>query len=200
MQNETQKCIECDETKNISIMFNLEDSWICDACVRDHNCFGAFDRYRVDEDADYEDFIPLATCMTLDRWSLNGMEDNYMSNEGWGYVGRFGKYLFFHDDRGFRSFEEYPDEARAEAEFDRLYAQGWGAQEDDAYIEGTHVSFAGKPLNVWGRGRWGHPIVRGEGIDQRRCIARVRLEAMKTGYYPNLWLVSDRGNLSLISY
>jgi hypothetical protein len=200
MQSENQQCIECEETKNISIMFNLEDSWICDACVRNNNGFGAFGQYKVDDDADYEDFIPLATCLILDRWSMNGMEDDYMSNEGWGYVGRFGKYLFYHDDQGFKSFEEYPDDARAQAEFDRLYKDGWGASENDAYIEGRNVSFDGKPLDVWGRGKWGHPVVPWRGVDERRCIARVRLEAMKTGYYPNLWIVSDHGNLTLVSY
>ena len=177
-------------------MHSLEGTYICPSCIEDHDGPGKFEAYHDPED--------LAKVQIIYHWMLDGMEDDQMWNEGWGYCGRFGQFLLMVDDRGFVTYEEYNDKADAENSFQSLWEDGWGANESDAFIGHErgewYVSFDGEPLQVWGRGTHGHPLTRNEGIDQRRCIARVRLEAMKTGYYPPLWYQSDHGNLSLLRY
>lgn len=137
-----------------------------------------------------------AAALVLYEWDMNGSADDFMSSEGWGYCAQFGRWLLVNDDRGFVSAHEYADVAKATAEFAEWYAEGWGADESDAYVshEGygrVHVSFDGKSLDVWAPRHT-------DGITERRALARVRLEMMRTGYYPNVWLVNERGTLSLV--
>jgi len=174
----------------------MEDSYCCSQCVADNDGPGKFEAYA----RDTQGFVTrgdLARCLLLYAWSMESSEDDYMSSEGYGYCGRFGQYLLFEDTQGFVSYEDCGTEEEAGKEFQRLYSDGMGADETDAYIEfsrgGYAVSFDGKPLDIWPRSEC-------DAISKRRAIARVRLESMRTGYYPNLWEVSDHGNLSLVSY
>jgi hypothetical protein len=194
---EREKCVICERLLPTQEMYNLDETYICGLCVDENDGRGKYEAYLHDYDA-------LAKALILRCWSHMSSEDDYMSSEGWGYCGRFGRFLLYEDTRGFVTFDEFSTDWSAKEEFARLYDQGWGASEDDAFISSHnghwHVQFGSEELNVWGRGKYGHPIVLHEGIDERRCVARVRLEAMKTGYYPNLWIESDHGNLQLISY
>lgn len=64
--------------------------------------------------------------------------------------------------------------------------------EEDAFLSScgplgskTSASFGGKFL--------------GEFASERRARAAIRLEMMRSGYYPNVWNVSDHGNYHLTS-
>ena len=86
----------------------------------------------------------------LYSWSMSSSEDDIMTSEGWGYCGRFGKFLLMEDSQGFVTYSDEGSEEAAEKEFSRLYAEGWGADEDDAYISPQgygrkpYVSFGSK--------------------------------------------------------
>jgi hypothetical protein len=193
-----RQCIVCDRKTVSEIAAQIDDAVCCRACTESHDGPGAFQVYSTGDG--YRDLEKLGKCLILHAWLMQGMEDDAMWNDGWGYCARFGEYLFSTDRQGFHSFEEYLSVEAAEKAFMDYYRDGWGASENDAYIENTHhgyeISFDGKSLDVWARQSAFDP----RGIDEKRCIARVRLEAMKTGYYPNLWLVFDDGNLTLIEY
>ena len=119
--------------------------------------------------------------------SLDGSEDDYMSAEGQGYVAMIGRYLLMEDTSGFVTFEEYDNEAKAQARFDDLYADGMGYSEDDAVIaEDGSVWFDGKQLDVWSPQNR-RDMDYDQGITERRRLARIRLEMMRTGFYPNVW-------------
>lgn len=137
----------------------------------------------------------IGTALVLYAWDVEGLADDSMGQEE--HCARLGRYLLFYDWHGFVTFEEHKTEAKAEARFDELYKDGMGACEDDAYIahewgRGFSVYFGGKPLHVWTN--------RNEELSERRCVAAVRLEAAKTGYYPNLWRQEERGGLTLLTY
>lgn len=169
-------------------------AYACALCVDEHDSPGAFEQYRHDRHA-------LGLALILEAWSNDGAEDDRMYSEGWGSCERFGRFLFTVDTSGFRSFEEYATDAKAEEEFTRYYLAGWGASEFDAYVSqewngrgdvsGWHVSFDGKSLDLW---------PRNDGTcDERRALARVRLEMMRTGYYPDVWRQGERGDVSHVS-
>jgi hypothetical protein len=170
----------------------MEGSYCCSQCVADNLESHKFGTYATRGD--------LARCLLLYAWSGSG-EDDFMSSESYGYCGRFGRYLLFEDSQGFVSYEDCGTEEKADKEFQRLYADGMGASEFDAFIywdrNGYAVSFEGKPLEIWPA--W-NKRYSDEGITRRRAIARVRLESLRTGYYPNLWEESERGGLTLLSY
>ena len=186
------KCIECNRELQKVSMHGMEGVFICNDCVDSHDGPGKFQGYH-DED--------LVTALLLYYHSLDSPDES-MSQDGWGYCARIGQYLIIEDDRGFVEFSDEGSEEKARKKYDQLYADGWGMDEEDAYIEhsmhGWYVRFGGQNLEIWARGPYDHDDYR--GIDQNRCIARVRLEAMKTGFYPNLWLVGERGNISLLQY
>jgi len=167
----------------------IDGHYVCADCVHDHDSPGKFEGHR--------DRNELGKALILYAMMGDGSyEDDHMS-DGWGnYCARIGRYLVMEDDRGFVSFEEFASDALADKRFTELFDDGMGACEDDAYVEHGgwgrfHVSFNGKPLHVWANNF-------GE-ITERRCLARVRLEMMRTGYYPNVWIVNDHGNLTLAS-
>lgn len=151
----------------------------CAHCAEEHSGHGKF------EAAD-----DVATALVLYQWSMTSSEDDVMTNDGWGYVGRFGRYLLMEDDRGFVTYEEYDDAVKADARFEGIYNDGMGAQEDDAYIghetyHGWRVSFAGKMLDV--------PARPDGSTDERRALAVVVLEMYRTGYFPNVWRENHYG-------
>lgn len=165
----------------------LDESVCCTVCAEDHDGPGQYEAYA-------GNLENLGKCLILNEWSMNGMEDEWMSSEGWGYCALMGKFLFQEDDRGFKTFIEHENEDAARKEFDELYEVGWGAMEDDAYINFDrgrwYVQFNGEELKV-------RENKNGE-ITQRRCLAAVRLEMFKKGYYPNVWIVGERGDLNLV--
>lgn len=134
----------------------------------------------------------LGKVLILEALAGNGSEDDYMTSEGWGYCGRFERFLLSEDTSGFVSFEEFPTAKEAEKRFMALYSEGWGYQEDDAVIsEDGSVWFGGKQLNVY-------PPRHTEEISDRRKLAAIRLEMSRSGFYPNVWKFSERGNVSLV--
>jgi hypothetical protein len=155
---------------------------ICITCVEGHKGPGKFEAYEGED---------LGKVLLLDHFAGISMEDDYMWNDGWGYCGRFDNYLLFVDTNGFVTFEEFDTVDKADQYFMRLYKEGWGAQEDDAYIgEDGSVWFSGKAVHVWEN-------KNGE-ITERRRLAAIRLEMSKQGFYPNVWIDNGRGNLSLV--
>lgn len=179
------------------VVFCIDDTCACSTCVAANDYPGRFEVHRHDAEE-------LAKVLILESWCNESVEDDFMVNEGWGYCGRFGSYLLFQDSQGFVTFEEYDSKEKAEARFLQLYAQGWGASDSDAYISHERgrwlVTFDGKQLDLWSHTWRGLDGRYDDGITERRAIARVRLESMRTGYYPNLWHVSAHGDLSFLTY
>jgi hypothetical protein len=168
-------------------VLTLEGDSCCAVCVTNADGPGAHESARGDDQS-------LATLLLLESWSMDSGEDDFMHNEGWGYCARFGQYLYYHDSQGARSYEDCGTAEKAEQEFQRYYLAGWGADESDAYVycdrwyRGFQATFDGKELDIWA------PRHTDE-ITERRALARVRLEMIRTGYYPDVWIVSERGDI-----
>jgi hypothetical protein len=166
---------------------HLEDDYACMDCVSDHANPGRFEKYVHNPEE-------LGTVLILDHWSRNDGADEYMHAQGWGYCGLFDKYLLYEDDQGFVTYDEFPTREKATEQYERWFNDGWGAQEDDAYISyeshRPEIYFNGKPLEVW-------PDATGE-LTERRMLARIRLEMIRTGFYPNVWIDQGRGSLRLV--
>jgi hypothetical protein len=179
----------------------LEDSACCVPCAVAHNHPGKFEKwsYRELEDFRNHGMEDMGKALILYAWSLDSGEDNHMSNEGWGYCGMFGKFLLTENTQGFIDFDEYKDVSEAQAEFDRLYSDGWGADESDYYLQfdnrrGRYTAYdgdAGKEIEVW-------EDAHGE-IGRRRALASISRHMRKTGYFPSIWEVGERGDVTDIS-
>ena len=175
-------CALCDTWKGEADMVaKIENDWCCLDCAEAHNGPGKFEAYR-------DDLGSLGKCLILNTWSLDGDEDEYMSSEGWGYCGRFENYLLYHDTSGFVTYDEFDTVDEAVHSYLSIFEDGMGASEFDAYVfdeRGKYgASLEGKHLGVYDT--------------RRRAVAAVRLECMRTGYYPNLWYEGERGNMMLI--
>lgn len=156
-------------------------AYACAQCIEDHDAPGKFEALRHDRRA-------LGVALILNAWSLDGAEDDRMYSEGWGSCERLGRFLLMTDSSGFVTIEEHDTDAKAEEEFTRYYVQGWGASEDDAYIsddrDGYAVSFEGRHLGTFER--------------ETRARAAISLEMRRTGYYPDVWHVNERGSIDHI--
>lgn len=129
--------------------------------------------------------------LVLYAWSMDSSEDDFMQNEGWGYCARFGRYLLYTDTQGFVSSDEFKDEEAAVKEFNRLYREGWGFDwESGGCISEDRGEYL---LSVDG-----NPEGRFSRLNRAR--AAMRLYSMRNGYYPDLWLCSERGNVELLDY
>jgi len=132
--------------------------------------------------------------LILSAWAGISMEDDWMSDDSGEWVGRFGRWLLMESSTGFVTSEEFSDSDKAQARFDEIYADGMGAEEDDAYIghemyRGWHASMGGKALNVY---------ERPDGTtDRTRALAAVVLEMYRTGFFPNIWEENHYG-ISLV--
>ena len=159
----------------------LNEDYCCLDCAQQYNNRGRFEKY-VDFSDDPE-FGALGTCLILYSWAQQSSEDEFMSHDGMGYCGRFDNFLLYQDTQGFYEYEEFTTPQLAEKQFQSIYEDGMGASEDDAYIgtdRGRWTAYMdGKSLNIW---------PRNDGtIDRQRALARVRLEMIRTGYWPNVW-------------
>ena len=181
-------CALCDTWKGEADMVaKIENDWCCLDCAETHNGPGKFEAYHYNESS-ADELGYLGICLILDQWGYDGNEDENMSSEGWGYCGRFGNYLLYHDTSGFVTYHEYDTVDEAVKAYLKLYEAGMGASEFDAYVFDERskygASVEGKHLGVYDT--------------ERRAIAAVRLECMRTGYYPDLWLENERGSLTLV--
>lgn len=180
----TAECAVCNKwVKPRDTVAQLDNSYCCAACAHNADGFGRFERFR-------NQLEELGKCLILYAWSQDGMEDNFMSSEGYGYCSQLGNFLLFCDTSGFYSFEEFSTEAEADKEFDRLYSDGMGASEEDGYISdsrdgGYDVSFAGRYIGTFNR--------------EARARAAISLEMRKSGFYPDIWSINDHGNITNIS-
>lgn len=178
-------CAVCHVEQTASSMaVDLEDiGAACIACAMAHDTPGKFEGNG--------DLEGIATALVLYAAAGESGEDDFMSSDGWGYCGQFGQYLLFEDTQGFVTYADYGTVERAQMRFSDFYDDGWGASEDDAWISEDrgrfYVTFDGKELDLW-------PNNHGE-ISERRAVARVRLESMRTGYWPNLWIAGERGDV-----
>ena len=172
----------------------IEDSACCLPCAEANNHPGKFEKYS-DNCGDGEPYLgDMGKALILYHWMLDSGEDNFMSNQGWGYCGQFGKYLLTEDTNGFVEFEEFDDAAAAQKKFDALYDDGWGASEDDIYV--THYNGKWK---AWVCGKEIHVYENHAGeVTRSRVLAAISLHMRKTGYFPSIWEEHERGGLTNI--
>jgi hypothetical protein len=193
------ECVVCNKKTVSGKAAEIEESACCMSCAEEHNHPGKFERY-MSIDPRYFDAESMGTVLILDVWANSGGEDEYMTQEGWGYLGRFGKYLLHQDTQGFVTYDEYESEEKALKEYDKLYKDGWGASEDDIYLthdRGWEAWQSGKQISVYARK--GFEYDDKEGIDRRRVLAAISVHMRKTGFYPDVWEESGHGNLTCIS-
>jgi len=124
----------------------------------------------------------------LERFANESMEDDYMSTEWDGYIGRFGNWLYFSDSQGFKTAEEFKSVQDAEKRFDEIYADGMGYSDED-----FTVSFDRGEYSVYQNHKRLFTHER-----ESRCLAWISLEMRRTGFYPNVWREHERGGLSLV--
>lgn len=177
-------CRVCDNVRPITDrVLELEGDSVCRQCVGDADSPGRYQAHRHDVES-------LATVLLLEAWSMISAEDDFMSNEGWGYLARFGRYLYNVDTSGFHSFEEFADDIAADKRFQELYSDGWGASEDDATVEFSRGEYV---LHV------GYEHI-GSYPRETRARAAMRLWSERNGFFPNLWRVGERGQMSILNY
>jgi hypothetical protein len=137
------------------------------------------------------------TSSKFDSWEAlalyslgGGDEDDSCSSESWGYLARYGSWIFTEDTQGFVYAYDYGTIEKAEREFSRLYDVGYGANDDDAWVGFDHgyyhVVIAGKAIGKYER--------------ESRALAAISLEARRTGCYPNAWVESERGGMARRDY
>lgn len=155
----------------------LGDDYACKECVSRDTGLGKF-------------ALGDAESLILYAWSMDGAEDDFMSNDS-EYCGRFGQWLLYVDSQGFVSSDHYDTKEKAIAHFQSLYDDGMGASEDDGYISFEHGEY--------------HLLVEGKHIGsyprEMRARAAMRIWASQNGFYPSLWVDDQRyGNLRISSY
>lgn len=172
----------------------------CMPCAVANNHPGKFQQYSSsDEEAFLEHCAEgMGKALILYEWAMNGSEDESMGPEGWGRTTRFDNYLLNESEHGFVDFDEYKTVEEAQKEYEKLYKDGWGQDENDIYLSferGEWRAFDGesqKVIPVW-------PRSHGEDrIDRNRMRAAISLYMRKNGYYPNVWEVNERGSVTSI--
>jgi hypothetical protein len=198
------ECVVCNKKSTSEKAAEIEASACCMPCALDHNHPGKFSQYSTGNDEDFMKYYSeaMGTALILYEWSMNSGEDEFMSNEGWGYLARFGEYHLQIDSQGFVSYEKYKNEEQSIKEYEKLYRSGWGASEEDIYVVNDyHRGWAawqdGKEIPCWARS--GYEYDNHAGIDRQRVLAAVSLHMRKTGFFPDIWEESDHGTLTCIS-
>lgn len=190
----TYQCSVCEQQRVSEPAAKLEDGVCCMTCAESHNGPGKFQKWSCsDPEVFREQYAEeMGKALILYEWMGTSGEDDFMSNDGWGYCGRFGSILVMEDTSGFFDFEEFKDEEAAEKKFNEWYNEGWGAQEDDIYLvcerfQGWQAWESGKQIHVWSNHE-------GE-ITRERVLAAISLHMRKTGCFPNIWEESSYGTL-----
>jgi hypothetical protein len=130
------------------------------------------------------------TSSKFDSWEAlalysldSGAEDDSCASESWGFLARFGSWIFTEDTQGFVYAYDYGTIEKAEREFSSLYDQGYGADDNDAYIGFDHGYY--------------HVVIDSKSIGkydrESRALAAISLEARRTGFYPNAWVEANYG-------
>lgn len=180
-----RQCFACQRWtgENYCEPFVLEEAepdkrlWLCDSCLAEA------------EDSEKYGRDPLT--FLLSQVDLEDGADDSMGSVAYDeYVARIGDYLLVKDSQGYVSHDGPYSPERMDRRWSELYDAGLAADQDDAYIEaardGYAVSFGGKHLGTYPR--------------LSRALARVSLAAIADGYYPNCWLIGERGDLQRIDY
>jgi hypothetical protein len=157
--------------------FRLEQTGVCSSCIDAIPTKGKYESLTDRED--------IATILILEDWSANDCADDFMYQDGNGYCGRFGQFLLFEDDQGFVTFDDELTKEKAEARYNQLFEDGWGAQEDDIYVDGNEVWQGGKQIHI-------HPRRDGT-MTTNRINAGIYLHMLEGGWYPNVWDVNRYG-------
>lgn len=180
-------CSTCEETEAQYVFHDVENNeniaGVCQYCLDDAKKPGKFDGSG-----------DIAAAVMLQVLSMIQYYDDSMFNEGWGFLSILDNWIFIEDTQGFINVVEFKSEEAALKEFDRYYAMGWGAQEDDIYVHHeawreTEIYCENKKIPLW-------PNKKGE-ITDRRIDAAINLYMYKSGFYPSVWNVGERGDISL---
>jgi len=177
----------------------IEDAHCCLPCAVANNHPGKFQQYSCsDADAFVEHCAEsMGKALILYEWSMDsGSEDDRMGPEGWGNITRFGNYFLNESETGFVDFDEYESVEKARKVWDELYTDGWGQDQYDIFLSWERGKWqaydgdAGKEIEVW-------PNREGE-ITRDRVLAAISLHMRKTGCFPDIWEVNERGSVTNI--
>jgi len=177
----------------------IGESSCCMPCAVANNHPGKFQQYSSSDPESFEQHYAesMGKALILYEWSMDsGAEDESMGPDGWGRITRFDNYLLNESESGFVDFDEYDTEEKAAKVFQELYIDGWGQSEYDIFLSwdrGKWHAFdgdAGKEIEVW-------PNHEGE-VTRDRVLAGISLHMRKTGYYPDIWEVNERGSVTNI--
>lgn len=180
-ENGTRPCLRCGKWLSVYVLHSDNDTaaqtkGICQQCIDDAAGPGKFESYGSDHES-------LAIALTLYAMSCESSEDEFMHDGSGNYCARFENCLLIEDDRGFVTYEQYPDEEKAQKAYDAYFASGWGADEDDIYVD-----YDRHPTTIWESGKKiPCPPNASGNISDNRIDAAINLHMAKTGYYPNVW-------------
>ncbi len=162
-----------------AVVVGSETFYACDVCT--DNLEGPGKHQGVSED----DF---ALCIVLEHLAGISMEDHMLTDENYGYLGVFDRYMLLEDDRGFVEVRTFADADAAMREANSFEDDGFGADQFDAWItdewNGYAVSFDGKYVDRFAR--------------LNRAKAMVALLMRDNGYFPNVWHATERGSVRRI--
>jgi hypothetical protein len=138
----------------------------------------------------YEGASDLSLVVALDILASQGGADEEAGEaDVLGHAARFGRFILHTDSQGFREARVFTDESRAQAAMED-YVPDVEPSEDDAFLSScgqlgakTRASFIGKDL--------------GEFDEEADAEAAIRAEGNRSGFFPNVWRVSDHGNSHL---
>jgi hypothetical protein len=170
------KCVICEKSSQelYEVQVGDDADQVCEACVEDADGPGRYEGFHGAE---------LATLLVLERIDLDGGADEFLSDEGNGYLAAIGQYVYCVDSQGFHSYQEERDAAAAVKRLRDAEDDGFGASEDDAYVtfttHGVEASLAGKSLGTF--------------RTERRARAAVSVAMRKEGYFPNVFLQGEHG-------
>jgi hypothetical protein len=172
------KCSVCEQWKGERNLEQVEDLdlFVCESCLEDHeNRPGKF------EGVAYDD-LPFALAMYAQ--GPENYADHFITDEYQGAAFVIGKRIWLEDERGFVDVREFASHEAAMKELDSWEDYGFGASEQDAWINcssysGYEVMFESKHV--------------GNFKTLRRAKAAVSIAMRKAGYFPNVYLTGEHG-------
>ena len=181
----------------------IGESSCCLPCAVANNHPGKFQAYSSSDPHDFINFCSesMGKALILYEWSMeSGAEDESMGPDGWGRITRFDNFLLNEESSGFVTFDEYKTSEEAEKVFQTLYMEGWGQTEYDIFVSHdyrrgwqAYDGDSGKVIQVW-------PREGSEEVGRQRVLAAVSLHMRKTGYFPDIWEVGERGDVTNIGH